>query len=134
MRKKPTSIPVNHFDGESDSGIIIEKIFLNDLPTLEEWDQPERHDRHSFFLVEKGTVTLEIDFKKYEIKSPSFIYMHPDQVHRIITFKNVTVSSWAISNENLNPGYLKWLEDITPAKPLLLTKEMFALMTAAVSL
>jgi AraC family transcriptional regulator, transcriptional activator of pobA len=134
MRNKGKSIPVNHFGGEFDSGIVIEKIFFSDLPNLEEWGGSERHDRHSFFVLEKGTVTIEIDFQKYKIKSPSFIYMHPNQVHRIIAFENVTVSSWAIDNENLNPEYLTLLEDITPAKPLLLKKETFSLISEAVSL
>lgn len=134
MYKKKIAIPINYFGGEFGSGIVIEKIDFEDLPDFEEWSQPERHDRHSFFLLEKGTVTIEIDFQTYEIKSPSVIYLHPDQVHRIITFKNVMVYSWAINNENLNPEYLKLLEDITPAKPLPLSKEMFGLMSEAASL
>jgi AraC family transcriptional regulator, transcriptional activator of pobA len=44
--QKKAAIPVNNFGGEFDSGIVIEKIALNDLPNLEEWTQPERHDRH----------------------------------------------------------------------------------------
>ncbi len=134
MRKKTRSIPVNNFRGEFDSGIVIEKIYFKDLPKLEEWGNSERHDRHSFFLLEKGTVTLEIDFQKYKIKPLSLIYMHPDQVHRILAFENVTVSGWAINNENLNPEYLKLLEDITPAKPMLLKEETFLLISEAVSL
>ena len=79
-------------------------------------------------------MTIEIDFQKYEIQAPSFIYMHPDQVHRIIAFENVTVSSWAINDENLNPEYLQLLEDITPTIPLLLNVERFSLILEAVSL
>lgn len=134
MRKKATSIPVNRFDGEFNAGVFIEKIAFKDLPSFEELEQPERHDRHSFFLLENGTVTLEIDFKKYKIKSPSVIYMHPNQVHRILAFENVTVSSLGINNENLNPEYLKLLEEITPAKPLLLNKGTFSLLSGAASL
>ena len=134
MRKKTTSIPVNNFGGESDSGIVIEKIAFENLPALGEWEQPERHDRHSFFLVEKGTVTVEIDFRKHQIRSPSVIYMHPDQVHRILAFDNVTVSSWAINNESLNHEYLKLLEEITPAMPVLLDQEQFLLISEAIAL
>lgn len=131
MGKKATSIPVNNFgDG---AGISIEKISFEDLPGLDDWRQPERHDRHSFFLLEKGTVTMEIDFQKYHIRSPSIIYMHPDQVHRIIAFEQVMVNAWAINNENLNPEYIKLLEDITPAIPMLLNEEAFSLMAEAAS-
>ncbi len=134
MRKKSTSIAVNQFRGEPNSAIVIEKISFNDLPDIDEWEQPERHDCHSFFLLEKGTVSMEIDLKKYKIKSPSVIYMHPYQVHRILAFKNVTVCSLAINNENLNPAYLTLLEEITPSKPLALNKETYSIIFEAVSL
>ena len=134
MQKKHQSIPVNHFGGEYHSGISIEKISFEDFPDFEGEEQSERHDRHSFHLLEKGKVTMEIDFQKYEIQSPAVVYMHPDQVHRILKFENVSVSSWAINNVNLNPEYLPLLEDITPAKPLLLSEETFSIISEAVSL
>ena len=73
MRKKK-SIPVKHFDDKFGAGIVIEKIFIDDLLALdkatiddhEELGQTHRHDRHSFFFLERGTVSLEIDFKKYK--------------------------------------------------------------------
>ncbi|GAB3772959.1 AraC family transcriptional regulator [Spirosoma horti] len=114
-------------------GISIEKISFDDLP-IDEAKQSHRDDGHSFFLLERGTVHIEIDFKKYTINPPSVVYMHPNQVHRIIAFNNVTVSSWSIDTENLNPDYLKLLEDSTPVKPLVLTKETFSLISEAVSL
>ena len=142
MPKKSGSIPVKDFSDGSGSGIVIEKMFLNNIRTLdkttingsEEAGQPHRHDRHSFFFLETGTVSIEIDFKKHKIRSPALIYMHPNQVHRILAFKNVTVSSLAINNENLNPEYLKLLEEITPAIPLLLKKETSHLISETVSL
>jgi AraC-like DNA-binding protein/mannose-6-phosphate isomerase-like protein (cupin superfamily) len=141
MRKKK-SIPVKHFDDKFGAGIVIEKIFIDDLLALdkatiddhEELGQTHRHDRHSFFFLERGTVSLEIDFKKYKIKSPSVIYVHPNQVHRTLAFKNVAVSSLAINNENINPEYLKLLEEITPAKPLSLKKETYSIISEALSL
>jgi len=142
MRKKTTSIPVNTMADNFGAGISIEKISFKDLLTLdeeflnasEEAKQSHREDRHSFFLLEKGTVHLEIDFQNFQIESPSVTYMHPNQVHRIIALENVTVTSWAINDEKLNPEYLKLLEDITPAKPLVLKKETFSIISEAVSL
>jgi AraC-like DNA-binding protein len=143
MAKKAKSIPVNTMDDNMGGDISIEKLSINDLAALhktalndfeEEANQSHRHDRHSFFLLESGTVHLEIDFEKYKMKSPSVIYIHPDQVHRTTALKNVVVSSWAINNETLNAEYLKLLEDITPAKPLLLNKESFSIISEAVSL
>lgn len=146
MRKKNKSIPVNHFDDEYNSGMSIERIFIKDLRRLQELEgidnienidgieQAHRHDRHSFYLIESGTVLIEIDFQQYRIKPFSIMYMHPDQVHRTRAFKNVTVVSLAINNENLRPEYLKILEDITPVKPLLLSKETFATISEAASI
>jgi len=142
MPRKTTSIPVNTMADDFGGDISIEKISVANLHALEnaaetnvdDVHQSHRHDRHSFFLLESGIVSIEIDFKTYEIEPSSVIYMHPDQVHRMLAFENVTVSSWAINNENLNPDYLKLLEEITPAKPLVLTKETFSIISEAVSL
>jgi AraC family transcriptional activator of pobA len=134
MRKKAGSIPVNNFGGDSGSDIVIERISFENLPDLSEWNEAERHDRHTFFLLEKGNVTIEIDFQQHKLSSPSVIYMHPDQVHRMIAFENVTVTAWAAGNENLNPQYLQLLEEITPAAPLTLDDSLYALLYEAASL
>jgi len=134
MRKKVSTIPVNSFDDEHNSGIVIERIDIKNLPPVKGGEESHRHDRHSFFLLEKGTVSMEIDFQQYNIKPLSILYMHPNQVHRMLVFENVTVSTWAINNENLNPAYLELLEDIAPAKPLVLDKATFSMIAEAVSL
>jgi len=131
MPRKTRPIPVNQFGDASGAGISIERLSFENLPDLWEWEQPERHDRHSFFLLEKGSVNMEIDFECYQIHSPAAIYMHPDQVHRIISFDNVTVSAWAINDETLNPEYLQWLEDISPATPMPLNPETFEFLSEA---
>jgi len=124
---------------EFDGGISIERMSLSAadeemLNYSEVAKQSHRHDSHSFFLLERGTVHIEIDFEKYVITAPSLIYIHPDQVHRTTAFDNMTVCSWAITNENLHPEYLKLLEDITPAKPLILDAETFSVFSEAVAL
>jgi len=139
MRTKTRYIPVNTMANHFDTGIAIERLYISTLEeaALNSSDQAKlahREDRHTFFLLESGTVTVEIDFQKFEITPSSVIYMHPDQVHRIVRLENVTVSSWAINNENLNPEYLKLLESLSPAKPLVLEQETFAVLSEAVSL
>ena len=120
-------------------GISIDKISIkrSDFKTTQQYEeatQSHRDEGHTFHIVEKGTVLIEIDFKKYKIIAPSVVYMHPNQVHRILDFKNITVCSLAINNENLNPEYLKFLEKIAPAKPLLLTKEANSIVSDTFSL
>lgn len=134
MPRKTQPIPVNKFGDESDAGISMERLSFENLPDLGEWEQPERHDRHSFFLLEKGNLNMEIDFECYRICSPAVIYMHPDQVHRIISFENITVSVLAINDEALDPEYLQWLEEISPAVPVPLNLESFEFLSEVTAL
>lgn len=125
---------------DRDAGIAIERIAFQQLPPLEnriavdEDRLAHRHNSHTFHLLEKGTVHLDIDFQQYTIKSASLIYIHPDQVHRTTALEKVTVVSLAMTNENLSPEYLNLLEDLVPAKPIALTPETFALLTETTSL
>ena len=134
MRRKTGDIPVNPMADGFGEGIAIEKVSFTNPGIPEEGVQSHRHDGHSFFLLEKGTIDVEIDFQNYIITAPSVIYIHPDQVHRTTSTSDITVSSWSVTGENLNAEYLAILEDITPAKPLLLSQETFALFSEAASL
>jgi len=130
MSKANKNIPVNSMDDHFSQGISIDKISIkkSDFKTDQQYEEAtlsHRDEGHTFHIVEKGTVLIEIDFQKYKITAPSVVYMHPNQVHRILDFKDVTVCSLAIKNENLNPDYLKFLEEIAPAKPLALTKDAY---------
>lgn len=133
MRKK-ASIPVNTMTENNGEGISIDTISLKDLPAPQGMEQSERHDRHTFHVLEKGTINIEIDFQKYTIQSPALVYMHPRQVHRLINFRDVTVSTLAINDECLNPEYLALLEGIAPANPLVLECGVYAIISEAVSL
>ena len=134
MRKKTSSIPVNPMADEFGDGISIEKMSFTTLQMIEEGEQSHRHEGHAFFLLESGTIDIEIDFQNYTITAPSVMYVHPNQVHRTTAAESVTVSALTINNENLNPEYLKLLEGITPAKPLALQQETFSIISEAVSL
>ena len=134
MQRKTGDIPINQMANEFGEGIAIERVSFTNPGILVEGEQSHRHDGHSFFLLEKGTIDLEIDFRNYTITAPAVIYVHPDQVHRTKSTSDITVSSWSVTNDNLNAEYLAILEDITPAKPLLLSEEPFALIFEAASL
>ncbi len=119
MRKNSNKIPLNSMDDDFRQGISIDKISL-DKP---DHTHSHRDEGHTFHIVEKGFIHIEIDFQKYEIAAPAVVYMHPNQVHRILDFENITVCSLSVRDENLNPDYLKLLEEITPTKPLQLNDE-----------
>jgi AraC-like DNA-binding protein len=128
MPKNNKNIPVNAMADNFSQGIAIDRLHIqkSDFKTeqqSEEAAQSHRDEGHTFHIVEKGIVHIEIDFQKHEITAPAVVYMHPNQVHRIIDFEDVTVGTLAIKNENLNPIYLKLLEEIAPSKPLQLNKE-----------
>ena len=128
MPKSNKKIPVNSMADNPSQGISIDKIRIkiSDFKTAaqyEEATQSHRDEGHTFYVVEKGTVLVEIDFQKHTVTAPAVVYMHPDQVHRILDFKAITVYSLAIKNENLNPDYFRFLEEITPVKPLALIND-----------
>lgn len=139
MSKKP-SIPVNSMTAEFGTGIFIRKVVSADFYLYERLEkfnnlkESHRDEYHLFCLQEKGTTTIEIDFRQHVVNPSSVVFIRQNQVHRILEFKNATVSMWAINNENLNPEYLKLLEDISPGKPLTLQHETFSVISEAVSL
>lgn len=121
------------------TGIFVGKMSSKDLHLYEQFEEfdnikrSHRDEYHLFFLQEEGTTTLEIDFREHTLQPSSVIFIHQNQVHRTLSFKNAKASIWAISNENLNPEYLSLLEDITPAEPLTLNRETFSMLTEAIS-
>lgn len=139
MKKKSTSIPVNPMIGDFGTGIYVGKMSSKDIhlyEQLEEFNtikQSHRDEYHLFFLQEKGTTTIEIDFQEHTLKPSSVIFIHQNQVHRTLSFNKATASIWAINNENINSEYLKLLESITPTTPLTLDQETFSIISEAVS-
>lgn len=138
MRKNKQPIPVNNMIDARDPGITIERLSMSDLLSLmanfEVDKEVHRHDGHSFFIVETGEVKLQIDFEDYTILGPSIMYVNPDQVHTTSATDDVIIISLALSNENINPNYLKLLADIAPAKPLALDEEVFGILSDTASL
>jgi len=132
--KKKKSIPVNSFNDKYREGIIIARASLNGLPNSKEIEQSHRDEGHLFILQEKGTTYIEIDFQKHKIKAPALIYIHPNQVHRLIKFENATLGSWMITSENLHQEYIGLLEDLTPVNFLSLKKEPLSIISEMLSL
>lgn len=123
--KNNKAIPVNTIDSDFFPGISIEinnitKADVREAQLDEESVQSHRDEGYTFHILEKGEVKMEIDFRTYVIEAPAVVFLHPSQVHRMIDLKDIVVCSLSIDNENLNPAYLKILEDITPSAPLLL--------------
>ena len=134
MQGKKKHIPVNRLPSGTREGIIIARTSANGPLNGNEVGQSHRDNGHLFILQEKGTTHIEIDFEKHKIKASSIIYIHPSQIHRVIAFKNATISTWIITSENVHPEYLEILEYITPVKVLSLDTNTCALISETASL
>ncbi|WP_298735636.1 AraC family transcriptional regulator [uncultured Chitinophaga sp.] len=130
MSRKNNNIPVNSMADDLSRGISIEKLSIksSDFKTPRQYEEATRSHRdegHTFYIIEKGAILIEIDFQQHRVTAPALVYMHPNQVHRILKFYNITVCSLSIHTENVNPPYLQLLEDINPVKPLVLMKDTY---------
>jgi YesN/AraC family two-component response regulator len=134
MLKKAKSIPVNTLPTGIKEGIFIMKTSHNGSPNSDEVERSHRDNGYLFILQEKGSTHIEIDFQKHKIEAPSIIYIHPNQVHRLIAFENATTISWIITAENLQPEYLKLLEDIAPVNVLSLETETLSIISETASI
>lgn len=134
MAKKAKSIPVEPLAEEFHAGIAISKIATGDIHSFEEAHHSHRHDYHFFLLQEKGSCYLEIDFEKYTVAPSSILYIHPDQVHRMLEAAQAGAYIVAINSESLHTEYLKLLEELMPAQPLVVESDQFAVLKDAIAL
>lgn len=134
MQEKSKHIPVNTLPSGTREGIMIATTSFNGLPNTKEVERPHRDNGHLFILQEKGTTHLEIDFQKHNVEASSIIYIHPDQIHRLMGFENARITSWIITSENLYQENLDVLESLTPLDALALTAETFSLISKTASL
>lgn len=117
MVNKHDIIPVKKLPQEFKMGIALGNIDHGCAHPLDKADSSHRHDYHLFFLVDTGRIEIEIDFEVFTAIGPSFIYIHPDQAHRVL--KNTTISQFiGISNEFIHSGYHDDLNELAPSEPL----------------
>jgi AraC family transcriptional activator of pobA len=131
---KLKSIPVNTLSSEISTAVVIGRASFNGSPDSEEVERSHRDGGFTFILQEKGITNIEIDFRKQKIKGPAVIFIHPNQVHRVISFEDAVVTSWIISVENIRPEYLKILEDLAPVNILSLTEDALSIIGETASI
>lgn len=129
MPKKNTPIPIITLPPDMDVGILFTRTTIKSQKgMIKEVQQAHRDNWHLFTLQLAGTTVMEVDFQQYTTKPFSVSYMHPSQVHRVISFKDADFYNLIIDNKSLKPEYLKILEEISPIHPLRLDKTTFALL------
>lgn len=134
MPKKTPHIHLHTMPDEFGPGIAIAQVSLEDLEDIDEINQVHRDAYHVFFLQERGTSHIVVDFQDYNLTPYSIGYIHPMQVHRVAELNDMGFVALMVNTENLNPEYAALLQSIAPVKPLSLTEEAFALLMEAASL
>jgi AraC family transcriptional activator of pobA len=115
------------------SGIVIADATAKDL----EWEQirqAHRDDYHVFLLLKEGKASFEVDFRKLRARAFAVMYIQPYQVHKVLSVDSLAFTALLINDDNLNPDYRKALEEMAPAKPLILTEEAFSMLSETASL
>ncbi|GAB4021540.1 AraC family transcriptional regulator [Spirosoma koreense] len=134
MPRKNNYIPVNTLPTGVGEGIIIIRSSFDGSPNNKEVTRSHRDGGHTFIVQEKGATHIEIDFQTYQVVAPAVLYMHPNQVHRLIEFKNATTSSLIVTQENLLPAYQHLLDELTPVGPIPLQTDALAILSQTASL
>ncbi|MGA9652175.1 AraC family ligand binding domain-containing protein [Pedobacter sp.] len=130
MRKNKNKIPINTMGDMLNLGISIDrnnlkKSYFATAQQAEDAAQAHRDEGYTFHILEKGKVVIEIDFKTYNVSAPAVVYLHPDQVHRMLDIDDIIVSSLSINSENLNTEYLNILQELQSNSSIFIGKTSF---------
>ncbi|WP_228098775.1 AraC family transcriptional regulator [Pedobacter sp. MC2016-24] len=131
---KRKHIPVNTLPSGTREGIVIGRATRQGSPNFKAVEESHRDNGHLFILQEKGSTHIEIDFQILRIDAPAVVYIHPSQVHRLIAFEQATLASWIITSENLQPEFIKLLEDLNPVNILTLAPDTLIILSQAATL
>lgn len=134
MRKKNDYIPVNVLPEGTCRGIMLMRETFDGSPNSEQVERAHRDGGYTFIIQESGKTHIEIDFQTYCLLAPALIFIHPQQVHRVITFEEAMISTWIITEENLRPEYLQMLEELAPVDSLALKPDTLNILAETAGL
>jgi len=139
MRKNKNKIPINTMGDMLNFGISIDRNNIKEsyfatIQQAEDAAQAHRDEGYTFHILERGNVVIEIDFKTYKVSAPAVVYLHPDQVHRVLHIDDIIVSSLSINSENLSTEYLNILEELNTTAPFLMEKQAFSVISSSFAL
>jgi AraC family transcriptional activator of pobA len=96
MRK---DIPIHQLQDRASSGLEIRRFRRGDIPADVETMGAHRDDHYLFFLLEKGSALLMIDFQELALSETSLYYILPGQVHHRI--RNEAAEGWFLAVDAL---------------------------------
>jgi AraC family transcriptional regulator, transcriptional activator of pobA len=118
MKAKGQHIPVNTLPEGSSRGIMFLKKRFDGPPEFDSVKRSHRDGGFTFIVQETGKTYIEIDFETYCITAPAIVFIHPEQVHRLVSFENAMLGTWIIALENIHGEYLTLLNKMAPVNPL----------------
>jgi len=126
MSKRTNHIPLNPISHTFFEGIHLGSASTEELlqlnldreTTNKGIAQPHRDDHHFFIILEHGDARIEVDFQHYTLQQGAIIYIHPGQVHHLLSFHQVRIRFLAIDTEHIQENYLSVLQDTIPLIPL----------------
>jgi len=119
-------IPVHQLQQRSGEGIVIKYFTAND-GNHEEVKAlgAHRDDHYMFFMMEKGSVSLMVDFQEIHTAGTGLYYILPGQVHHVLN--NPMAEGWfvAVDTSLVPPDYRAVFEDrLILQQPHLLSQPM----------
>lgn len=130
MKRIKEHIPINILPSGNTERIMFLRKPFDGPPEFDAVRNAHRDGGFTFIVQESGSTSIEIDFETYCIAAPAIIVIHPNQVHRLISFDQALVSTWIIAEENLHSAYLPILHKIAPAVPLTINTAVLDLLIA----
>lgn len=142
MSKRTNQIPLNPISHAFFDGIHLGTASTEELQELnleleainEGVVQPHRDDHHFFIILEHGDACIEVDFVHYTLEQGTIIYIHPGQVHHLLSFHEARIRFLAIDTEHIQENYLSVLQDHIPFIPLQVESQDVSLLVETLRL
>lgn len=142
MSKRTNHIPLNPISHAFFGGIHLGAASTEELQALnvelqaknEGIAQPHRDDHHFFIVLEHGEACIEVDFVHYTLQQGTIIYIHPGQVHHLLSFHEARIRFLAIDTEHIQENYLSVLQDHIPFIPLQVEAQEVSLLVETLRL
>jgi AraC family transcriptional regulator, transcriptional activator of pobA len=115
------TIPIHQLHKKKELGLEIRKFKIGDFPLETEFVGAHRDDHYLFFLFEKGTASLMIDFQELSFSEGTIYYILPGQVHHRIY--NNKAQGWFLAvDTSLVPAESRYVfeNNLPLQQPLLL--------------
>lgn len=120
------SIPIHKLQERVDIGLEINYATADEIKRKVDVLGAHRDDHYIFFLIEKGTASLMIDFSKISLPEKHLYYILPGQVHHRINVNNACGWFLAVDTALIANEYREIFEDrLLLQQPYEVTAELY---------